>query len=95
VEVEAHAGSALARLSAGERFDAIICDLMMPDMTGMDFQREVEQRAPALSNRTIFMTGGAFTPRAHSFLERLGDRCLSKPFNIDEIERLIGRALRS
>src|SRR5690606_29490572 len=35
------ASEALARIRGGERFDAIICDLMMPVMTGMEFHEGV------------------------------------------------------
>jgi PAS domain S-box-containing protein len=53
---------ALSKLSAGERFDAILCDLMMPQMTGMDLHARLLQVAPDQAARLIFLTGGAFTP---------------------------------
>jgi two-component system NtrC family sensor kinase len=76
---------ALQLLSAGERFDAILCDLMMPGMTGMEFVVELERLAPELALRTGLMTGGAFTSQAREFVDRHSRGLLEKPF---ERERL-------
>jgi PAS domain S-box-containing protein len=79
------AREALRLLSTGERFDAILCDLMMPGMSGMDFVMELERLAPELALRTGLMTGGAFTSQAREFLDRHARELLEKPF---ERERL-------
>nr|WP_217446151.1 hybrid sensor histidine kinase/response regulator [Myxococcus sp. CA040A] len=79
------AREALRRLSTGERFDAILCDLMMPGMSGMDFVVELERLAPELVLRTGLMTGGAFTAQAREFVGRHSRGLLEKPF---ERERL-------
>ena len=47
----------------------ILCDLMMPEMTGMDLYDELAPRAPAQAERIIFMTGGAFTAARAEFLD--------------------------
>jgi PAS domain S-box-containing protein len=75
------AAEALPRLEAGERFDLILCDLMMPRMNGMDFHAALQRLRPELTGRVIFLTGGAFTPQAKSFLERVPNRRVDKPFN--------------
>ncbi|MCY1015103.1 hybrid sensor histidine kinase/response regulator [Pyxidicoccus sp. MSG2] len=81
-EVRAVQGAreALQLLSEGERFDAILCDLMMPGMSGMDFVVELERMAPDLVLRTGLMTGGAFTPQAREFVGRHSRGLLEKPF---------------
>jgi PAS domain S-box-containing protein len=94
VDIEVDARDALDRLLHGARYDVIFCDLMMPNVTGMDFQRELEARVPELAARTVFMTGGAFTPRARAFIEQIGGRTLEKPFRIDEVTALIARVGR-
>ncbi|MDB4983347.1 MAG: Sensory box histidine kinase/response regulator [Myxococcales bacterium] len=70
----------VAALTGGETFDVILCDLMMPDLTGMDVYAEISRLRPGLEESFIFMTGGAFTERATEFLERIKNRRLEKPF---------------
>ncbi len=81
VEFTTLAAEVLPRLEAGERFDLILCDLMMPRMNGMDFHAALHRLRPELTGRVIFLTGGAFTPQARSFLERIPNRRVEKPFN--------------
>ncbi len=93
VAIAAHAQDALARLEAGERFDVILCDLMMPEMTGMDLHEVLAQRAPDQAERMVFMTGGAFTTRALQFLDEVARRRLEKPFDAEQLERAVGELL--
>lgn len=87
-----HRGAeALERLAGGENFDLILCDLMMPEMTGIEFERRLRELAPALAERTVFLTGGAFTEEAHRFLE--GRQVLPKPFGVDELRRVVAERL--
>jgi PAS domain S-box-containing protein len=72
---------AMAILERDQRFDGIICDLMMPDVTGMDLHAWLQQRNPGLADRMLFVTGGAFTPRAKAFLRRVENPRLEKPFD--------------
>jgi PAS domain S-box-containing protein len=94
VEVETEAKQALARIAAGERYDLVLCDLMMPVMTGMDLYAEVVRIAPMLAGRFVFMTGGAFTPRARAFLASVVNPCLEKPLDMGKLRSLVARARR-
>jgi PAS domain S-box-containing protein len=85
VVFETTAAAALGRLRAGERFDAIVCDLMMPEASGMDFYEALERDLPDLLPRVLFMSGGAFTPEAAAFLARFRGRCLDKPFGAGQL----------
>jgi two-component system, cell cycle sensor histidine kinase and response regulator CckA len=89
VEVAASGREALERLSADTDFDLVLCDLMMPDVSGEHVYRAVSERTPGLLPRFVFMTGGAFTERAQEFLAHFDGRQLEKPFNIDEVESLL------
>jgi two-component system cell cycle sensor histidine kinase/response regulator CckA len=71
---------ALDRLAAGERFDVILCDLMMPEMSGIEFHDHLARSAPEYVARVVFMTGGAFTDEARQFLESVGRPHIEKPF---------------
>ncbi len=87
------AREARTRLLDGERFDVILCDLMMPEMTGMDLHQELASRAPALAERFVFLTGGAFTSNARAFLNRVGNRRMEKPFSSEELRGLVQAVL--
>jgi PAS domain S-box-containing protein len=93
VEVAAGGAEALHRLSSGGRFDVIFCDLMMPDVTGMDLYAELASTAPDQAARIVFMTGGAYTIRANEFLASVPNTQIEKPFDIELIESLMRRAL--
>ncbi len=83
------AADALARIDGGERFDAILSDLMMPDMNGMELYCELQKRAPDVTSRVIFLTGGAFTASAQEFLGRVRPRCLEKPFDVQTLRSVL------
>ncbi|MBN1207077.1 MAG: response regulator, partial [Myxococcaceae bacterium] len=74
------ARQALERLRAGERYELILCDLMMPEMTGMELHETLMREAPEQAARMVFLTGGAFTEAAHAFLKTTRLPCLEKPF---------------
>jgi signal transduction histidine kinase/CheY-like chemotaxis protein len=86
---ETKASAALERLKAGERFDVILCDLMMPEMTGMELWDEAMRIDPAICERMVFLTGGAFTPRAREFIERVAAARVDKPFRMHELRALL------
>jgi CheY-like chemotaxis protein len=80
---------ALALLEAGERFSAMLCDLMMPNMPGMELCEIVKQRWPELAAHTALLTGGAFSERASRFLESSGLPALEKPFSLKGLQELV------
>jgi PAS domain S-box-containing protein len=89
IEVCTSARRALAHLHAGERFDAIVCDVMMPEMTGIDFHGELTSMQPELANQMIFLTGGAFTLSAREFLDKIKNPRLDKPFDCERLRALV------
>ncbi|MGD0678501.1 MAG: response regulator [Polyangiaceae bacterium] len=80
---------ALAALERGDRFDAVIMDLMMPEMTGMEVYSRVERVDPDQARRIIFLTGGAFTAGAREFLDRIPNHVVEKPVRIANLKALI------
>ncbi len=85
--------AALQLLEAGERFDLVLCDLLMPGMSGMALHAAVARLSPALAERTVFLSGGAFTPETRDFLAAPGRECIAKPFDLQAIRAVIGRHL--
>lgn len=84
----------LARVEAGQRFDLILCDLMMPAMSGMDLHRELVRVAPDVAARVVFLTGGAITQRARDFLEGVSNPRLEKPIGIDALRNAIAEMVQ-
>lgn len=90
----ARAQEALDRVAAGELFDVILCDLMMPHMTGMDLHAELARVAPEVAGRLVFMTGGAFTATAREFLDQVPNARLEKPFDLGSMRFVVQSLLR-
>ena len=89
VTVLTAAKDALALLESGQEFDVILSDLMMPQMSGMDFHDALTQRFPHLAARVVFVSGGAFTPAASAFLERVRNPRITKPFDPRSVRELV------
>jgi signal transduction histidine kinase len=83
------ARQALSIVREGERFDVILCDLMMPEMDAPVLYDELRAIAPAQAERMVFVTGGAFTVRAREFLESVPNPRLGKPFDIEALVALV------
>ncbi|WP_224367197.1 hybrid sensor histidine kinase/response regulator [Hyalangium versicolor] len=85
------AREALDRLREGERFDVVLCDLMMPYMSGMEFYRVLQEQFPALTRQVVFMTGGIFTEAARAFIAQVPNPTMEKPFVRDHVEEVLSR----
>jgi CheY-like chemotaxis protein len=85
--------AALERLCAGERFDAIVCDLVMPGTSGAELHAELTRRVPDQAQRMIFLTGGAVSRRAQQFLESVANHWFEKPCNLQELRAAIRRQI--
>jgi PAS domain S-box-containing protein len=93
VVVQGSAEAALQAVQGGERFDVIVCDLMMPGMSGMDLHEVLARTAPDLARRIVVLTGGAFTPRAREFLDRVPLPRCEKPFDSGELRELVRKVM--
>jgi CheY-like chemotaxis protein/two-component sensor histidine kinase len=82
---------ALERLDAGDRYDVVLCDLMMPDMSGIELFVELRAKHPALARKVVFLTGGAFTEQASEFLSRTEHPPIEKPFTEAALRAAIDR----
>ncbi len=87
------ANTALERLQHDDAFDVIICDIMMPNMSGIDLFGQLKKIQPQLAPRTLFMTGGAFTLPTRQFLGSVSNPLLEKPFETRTLQNAIARVL--
>ncbi|HVZ73272.1 MAG TPA: ATP-binding protein [Polyangia bacterium] len=85
---------ALRILERDPAFDVVLCDLQMPEMSGMGVHSAVHKRWPALADRFVFVTGGAFSPDAKRFLEESVIAVIQKPFRVEDLLALIERKSR-
>ena len=88
--VQAATGAeARAILEQDQAFDLVLCDLMMPRFSGMDLHEWLEGRLPRLAKQLVFITGGAFTPRARDYLGKVDNLRLEKPFDVAEFKKIV------
>jgi len=79
---------ALSIVAGGERVDAILCDVDITDMRGMDFFRHVQTIAPEFARRVAFIAGADFDD-AREFLERTGLPHIDKPIDAATLRELV------
>ena len=89
VVVLTDAREAIARIAAGESYDVIFCDLMMPGVSGIDLHRELLAAEPGQAERIVFMSGGALSQRAERFLAGVANVVLTKPFTMSSIRTIV------
>lgn len=89
VEVVTSGRDAIARVEGGARYDRILCDLMMPEASGVDVHDALSRIAPDQAARLVFMSGGAFTERTRAFLETWPGPFLEKPVDLAALRRVL------
>jgi CheY-like chemotaxis protein len=80
---------ALDILETDRNFDVVFCDLMMPEISGMEVYEKAVALYPKLADRFVLVTGGAFTPRAKAFLQEVALPRIEKPFDEFALKELI------
>ena len=83
-----HCGEdAIELLASDTNFDAILSDLNMPDITGIELHRRIKTRFPAIVDRVAFMTGGL--PPAARAHDKDKVACIEKPFTIQQLRAFL------
>jgi signal transduction histidine kinase len=95
VHIETDPRQVLARLRAGEVFDVILCDLVMPEMSGFELLAVLEREQPMQAERLVFLTAGAVTPAETRFLATTKRLKLDKPFGAAALRNLVRELTRS
>lgn len=87
-------GEAIARC-AGQAYDCILCDVMMPDISGIDVYTSLVSQGRGLERHLVFMTGGAVTEGAKTALSRAGRPVLEKPVDVLSLRAAVAKVMRA
>jgi PAS domain S-box-containing protein len=85
--------TAALRLLEEQRFDAVLCDVMMPGLTGLDVFERISALSSAQAGRFAFMSGGGYTELALARIEESGRPMLRKPFDPDQLRAFVAALL--
>ncbi len=88
------AAGALGRIRAGGRFGAVVCDLHMPGIDGMQFWEAVRAEVPSLARRILYVTGSGDSAQLRAFLDRTGCRCVHKPFDRETLRSAVDELMQ-
>jgi PAS domain S-box-containing protein len=90
----ADGGEAALLAVATTTFDVILCDMMMPGMSGREVHRRIARDHPGLERAIIFITGGSIASDLDTFLASTGAPCVMKPFRLEQMLDTIARVAR-
>ena len=82
-------GREAIELCLRQQFDVVLCDLMMPDVSGVDVFEAVSSQRSEYRSRFVFMTGGAFSPKVQDFLASIDNVTLEKPLSLEDLEGVL------
>jgi CheY-like chemotaxis protein len=85
---------ALDWITRGESYDVILCDVMMPDLSGVELRKRIEEVAPEQAARMVFVTGGLILPHVRAMLDDVPNTVLEKPIDVEGLRELIRRRVR-
>jgi signal transduction histidine kinase/ActR/RegA family two-component response regulator len=90
----AESGAVALELLDAARFDAVICDMRMPDIDGRAIWTTLRKREPLLARRMLFVTGDTLSLAARSVLVETGCASLDKPFERSELLTAVRALMR-
>jgi len=93
-EVDAvSSGAAGLELLEKTRYDLILCDVRMPEISGPDLHKFISEKDPEMVKRILFTSGDIASQSTRNFLEKSGIPCLDKPFELDELLETVNTSL--
>jgi len=91
VETTASGEDALVRLK-GAKYDAVILDMRMPDLSGEQIYERLRSNDPSHAERVIFTTGDLVNEQMRRFLDGTGRPCVAKPFEFASFDQALPAA---
>jgi two-component system response regulator (stage 0 sporulation protein F) len=78
-----------------QRFDLVLLDLVMPQVDGWAVLEFIKEQYPQLMARTVLMTGDRYHVETVQHIHRMQIPSIFKPFDLDNLRVVLGRALIS
>jgi len=79
--------------AAAEPFDLLLLDIKLLDSSGITLYEQLKETNVELAKRTVFITGDTIGRETQDFLERTKNPYVTKPFDIDDVRRLVSKTL--
>ncbi len=92
VTVHSDAREAVTALQS-KAFDLIICDLRMPEISGVELYEIAIEADPAHAGKFLFLSGDLSGSEVEEFFERTGESRLAKPFELNELRERVSELL--
>ena len=86
---------ALEWLTSGNWYDVILCDVVMPAMTGIELRNRLHATRPDLAARIVFVTGGILWAYVRRLLDSVPNTVLEKPLDLQALREFIRRRVRT
>ena len=83
----------LALIDAGQKFDLILSDLVMQQMTGIEFYEALRRKHPEMTRKVVFLSGGAISAKLEDFLRAVPNVRLEKPIAVADLVSTVHRLL--
>jgi len=86
---------ALAVIAVGRPYDLVLCDVMLRDMTGVEFLSRLLRDHPDQAKRLVFMARRQLSPVLQYLLDGVSNLCVELPLDLDGLRGLVERRTRS
>jgi CheY-like chemotaxis protein len=83
---------ALSLIDGGIEPDVVVCDVTMPELSGIDVFEAVRARNERLAACFVFVTGGVLREASRAFLDAIPNPVLTKPFDLDALREAVRRS---
>lgn len=87
-------GEAALNILDRETFDAVLCDVKMPGLSGLELLANLRERNPGLVERVIFVSGDTISQNTRTIIEQSGNLFLAKPFSFEQLQQTLNLLLQ-
>ncbi len=86
-------GAEAAQKIRKKSYDAVISDVRMPQMNGIQLYDEILVVRPELADKVLFVTGDLIDPETIAFMDRIGAQTIAKPLEIQQVLRAVAEVV--